>query len=86
MSLDQFNCGVIDYFLYAWESPRSRGPWVLVQEMSSVSQLFPIKGATEFNMDFCLSHFFIELGFPLGFVPVNCDIQLLQHAEICARR
>ena len=55
---------------------------MLVQEVSPIPQLFSVKGATELNVDLGLSLLFIELGHPLGFVPVNCDIQFLQHAEV----
>ena len=59
---------------------------MFVQEVSPISQLFSVKGATELHVDFGLSLLLIELGHPLGFVPVNCDIQFLQHAEVSAGR
>ena len=55
-----------------------------MQEVSPISQLFSVKGATELHADLGFSLLIIELCHPLGLVPVNCDIQFLQHTEASA--
>ena len=57
---------------------------MFVQEVSPISQLFSVEGATELNVDFGLPILLIKPGHPLGFMPVNCDIQFLQHTEVSA--
>ena len=59
---------------------------MLMQEMSSLLQLVAIKFKAELDVDDSRPRFFNTLRHPFGLVAMDCDIQLLQHAEVRARR
>ena len=59
---------------------------MLVQEVSALFDLVSIQGATKLDVLDGLSLLLLELGHPIGFVPMNCNVQLLKHTEVGARR
>ena len=70
----------------AGKVPGSSQPWVFMQEVSVNLRLVFIQPKTNLHMSFALGKVSIELGNPTGVISVQELVQLVEHAEVGARR